>query len=134
MTRLVRPLVAAAALTLTLGGIAAVAGPAPALAQAGPPPAGSSVPPAGGQRGQRGQRFGQMLLGLGLSDAQKGQIRSIMAKARAQNQSVTDPQVRRTNMRTAYANVRNVLTPAQQKKLDGEMQAARAQRQAADHS
>jgi Spy/CpxP family protein refolding chaperone len=131
MTRFIRPLAAVAAFTLTLGGIAAVAGPAPALAQAGPPPAGSSVPPAGGQRGQR---FGQMLLGLGLSDAQKGQIRSIMAKARAQNQSVTDPQVRRTNMRAAYANVRNVLTPAQQKKLDGEMQTARAQRQAANHS
>jgi Spy/CpxP family protein refolding chaperone len=75
-----------------------------------------------------------MLMTLNLSDAQKGQIRGIIASARQQNQSVSDPQTKRSNMRAAYAKVRDILTPAQRAKLESEMAAAKAQRQSTDHS
>jgi Spy/CpxP family protein refolding chaperone len=132
MTRLIRSLTAAAAVALTVAGFAAVDiahGTLPAASAQDAPAAGA--PPAGAQRGQR---FGQMLLGLNLSDAQKTEIRQIIATARAQNQSVTDPQVKRSNMRAAYAKVQTVLTPAQRAKLQSEMAATRAQRQQTDHS
>jgi Spy/CpxP family protein refolding chaperone len=107
----------------TFVAIEAVRTVGPVLAQA--------APPAGGGHGQR---FGQMLMTLNLSDAQKGQIRGIIASARQQNQSVSDPQTKRSNMRAAYAKVRDILTPAQRAKLESEMAAAKAQRQSTDHS
>jgi Spy/CpxP family protein refolding chaperone len=127
MTRFVRSLTAAAAVALTVAGFTA----ADIAHRTLPTAAAQAGPPAGGQRGAR---FGQMLLGLDLSDAQKTQIRSIMASARQQNATVTDPQARRANYRAAMAKVQTVLTPAQRTKLQSEMAAARAQRQSTDHS
>jgi Spy/CpxP family protein refolding chaperone len=106
-------LAAALAATTALNGLVAVAGTAwgstpAALAQAGPPP--------GGARGG-GKRFGEMLAKLGLSDAQKAEIKGIMKSARDQNQNVTDPEQRRTNFRAAFTKVEGVLTPAQRDKL-----------------
>jgi Spy/CpxP family protein refolding chaperone len=124
MIRHLIALTAAAAVAFAVTGLTAVSTVAPAFAQA------AQGAPAAGQR----QRFGQMLLSLKLSDAQKSQIRSIIADARQKNQSVTDPQVKRANMRAAYAQVRTVLTPAQQAKLQSEMAAARAERESGDHS
>jgi Spy/CpxP family protein refolding chaperone len=105
-------LAGALAATTALNGLVAVAGTAwgstpAALAQAGPP---------GGARGG-GKRFGEMLAKLGLSDAQKAQIKGIMKSARDQNQNVTDPEQRRANFRAAFAKVETVLTPAQRDKL-----------------
>jgi len=124
-------LIAIAAVLLTVTGLTAADvahGTVPAaFAQSGPP--AGAAPGA-----QRGQRFGQMLLSLNLSDAQKAQIRGIIAGARQKNTSVTDPQLKRANMRAAYAQVRTVLTPTQRTKLASEMAAARGQRESADHS
>ncbi len=125
MIRHLIALTAAAAVAFAVIGLTAVTTVAPAFAQAAP-----GAPAAG----QRGQRFGQMLLSLNLTDAQKTQIRGIIADARQKNQAVTDPQVKRSNMRAAYAQVRTVLTPAQQAKLQSEMAAAKAQRESGDHS
>ena len=126
MNRFVQSTIIATAAFLSVSSfvaIEAVRAVAPVLAQAQPPAAGG-----------HGQRFGQMLLTLNLSDDQKGQIRGVIANARQQNQSVTDPQVKRSNMRAAYDKVRAILTPAQRAKLQSEMAAAHAERQNADHS
>jgi Spy/CpxP family protein refolding chaperone len=127
MTRFIRSLTAAAAVALTVAGLTAADIAHGTLA----PAAAQDAPPAGGQRGAR---FGKMLLGLDLTDAQKTQIRSIMASARQQNENVTDPQVKRANYKAALAKVQTVLTPSQRTKLQSEMAAARAQRQSTDHS
>jgi Spy/CpxP family protein refolding chaperone len=94
----------------------------------------ASAQSTGGPPAQRGQRFGQMLLTLNLSDDQKAKIRAIIQTARDQNKNVTDRDTRRANMHAAFAKVQTVLTPGQQKKLQAEMQAAKAQRDAAAHS
>jgi Spy/CpxP family protein refolding chaperone len=70
-------------------------------------------PPAGAQ--QHGQRMGQILMSLNLSDAQKAKIKDIVAAARKENEGVTDRTVKRENMKKAYAQVETVLTPAQDK-------------------
>lgn len=105
----------------TVGSIAAGTVPA-AFAQdqagaAGPPP------------GVRGGRMGKILMQLNLSDAQKTQVRAIIADARKQNKDVTDRDVRRTNMKAAYAKVDTVLTPAQRTELHAKMDAMREQSQ-----
>jgi Spy/CpxP family protein refolding chaperone len=86
----------------------------------------TSGPPAGGQHGHR---MGEMLMSLNLSDAQKTQIRAIMAEARKQNENVTDREQRRSNMKAAMAKVDTVLTPAQRTELHAKMDAARRQTQ-----
>lgn len=89
----------------------------------------TSTTTAGAQAGAPGQggrqRFGQLLLSLNLSDAQRQQVRAIMKAARDKNQSITDPQVKRANMRAAFAQVDTVLTPDQRTTLHAKMQAAR---------
>jgi Spy/CpxP family protein refolding chaperone len=129
MNRLLSALTATAAVTLAVAGFTtadiAHGTATPALAQAAP-----DAPAAG--HGNR--RFGQMLLSLNLSDAQKSQIRGIMATARQKNAGVTDPQLKRATMRAAYAQVRAALTPAQRSKLDADVAAARAARAGGDHS
>jgi Spy/CpxP family protein refolding chaperone len=68
-----------------------------------------------------------MLMSLNLNDAQKGQIKTIMANARAKSKTLTDMQAKRDNMREAFKNVEAVLTPAQKTKLHAERDAMRAQ-------
>jgi Spy/CpxP family protein refolding chaperone len=91
----------------------------PALAQDQP----SGAAPANG----RGNRMGKMLMSLNLSDAQKTQIRAIIADARKQNQNVTDREQRRATMKAAYAKVETVLTPAQRTELHAKMEAMHQQ-------
>jgi Spy/CpxP family protein refolding chaperone len=75
-----------------------------------------------------------MLMSLNLSDAQRSEIRSIMASARKENESVTDLQAKRANMRAAMAKVQTVLTPAQHAQLEAEIQQSRADQDSASHS
>jgi len=125
MNRLVRSLAAAAAVTLSLAaftaGDLALGRIAPAAAQAAP------GGPQGGGAADGRQRFAKMLMSLNLNDAQKGQIKTIMANARAKSKTLTDMQAKRDNMREAFKNVEAVLTPAQKTKLHAERDAMRAQ-------
>jgi Spy/CpxP family protein refolding chaperone len=51
---------------------------------------------------------------LGLTDAQNAQVQTIMAEARNKNASVSDPAIKRANLRAANEKVRQtVFTPAQ---------------------
>ncbi len=120
-------LLAALAATSSLYGAAGIAGSSLGLT----PAALAQAAPGGGEGGSRGgnRRFGQMLEKLGLSDAQKSQIRGIMKSARDQNQNVTDPAQRRANMRAAFQKIQGVLTPEQRAKL----QAMRPHRGNAPH-
>jgi Spy/CpxP family protein refolding chaperone len=121
---------AAAALAVAAGAGAWIAvehGTPPAFAQANGP--GATGPGANGPNANGGRRFGRILLSLGLSDVQKSQIRDLMKAARAKNQSVTDPQVKRANMRAAFAQIDQVLTPDQRTQLHAKLQAARKQQQ-----
>ena len=125
MKRLVLSLAAAATATLAVAGFTAAD---VALGTVVPAAAQSAPGPQGGPGGRNGrQRFGQMLMTLGLTDAQKSRIKSIMAASRAKNKSLTDPQAKRDNMREAFKNVEAVLTPAQKTKLHAERDAAKAQ-------
>ncbi len=123
MNRFILALAAAAAVTLSLAaftaGDLALGRVAPAVAQTSP---GDQPAPAGRRR-----LFGQLLMALDLSDALKSQIKSIMADARAQNKTLTDPQAKRENMRGAFTKIEAVLTPAQRTKLHAERDAAKAQ-------
>jgi Spy/CpxP family protein refolding chaperone len=90
----------------------------------------AQAPVPEGSAGHHGNRMGQILLSLGLSDAQKAQIKDIMAAARKQNEGVTDRDVRRANFKKAYEQVNTILTPAQQKEFKEKMAAMRQQYQA----
>ncbi len=119
--------VALATVLVTGGGtFAAIAtGSVPAALaqdQASPAPA---MPPGGG----RG-RMGKALMSLNLSDAQKTQIRGIMADVRKQNESVTDRDQKRANYKAAMTKVEAVLTPAQRTELHAKMDAMRPPDQA----
>jgi Spy/CpxP family protein refolding chaperone len=109
---------AGTAATIALGAVPA------AFAQDQP----TGAAPAGGAHGQR---MGQLLMSLNLSDAQKSQIRAIVADARKQNTNVTDRDERRANMKTAYGKIDNVLTPAQRTQFHAKMEAMRQQYQSA---
>lgn len=116
-------MLAALSTTSLLGGTAlasessVIPVPAAILAQAGP-----------NEQGGGRDRFGQVLMSLGLSDDQKAKIRSIMANARQKNQNA-DRDTRRKTMRAAFAQIENVLTPAQRDQLHQKMQAMRRNRQ-----
>jgi Spy/CpxP family protein refolding chaperone len=110
----------ALALTLLCGGTftnIALGNIPAALAQDQP----GAAAPAGGHR----PRMGEMLKTLNLSDAQKTQIRGIIADARKANADVTDRDQKRANMKAAYAKVETVLTPAQRDQLHAKMAAMR---------
>jgi len=66
------------------------------------------------------RRMAQALMSLGLSDAQKSQIRGIMSAVRAQNANA-DPATRRANYMAAMAKVDAVLTPAQRTALHAKL-------------
>jgi Spy/CpxP family protein refolding chaperone len=128
MNRFVRSIAAVATVALSLAaftaGDVALGTTTPVMAQDAP---GGGAPGAPGGP-QRGQRMGQMLMSLNLSDAQKAQIKSIMADARAKGKTLTDRDAKRANMRAAFAKIDTVLTPPQRTKLHAQMEAARAQR------
>lgn len=109
--------------TLAAIGLGAVP---PALAQDQP---GGGPPPSGSPHG--GNRMGKILMSLNLTDAQKTQIRSIIADTRKQNQNITDREQRRANFKAAYAKIDDVLTPDQRKQLHDKMDAMRQQNEPA---
>ena len=122
MNRFIRSIAAVATVALSLAAFTAgdvALTTAPIMAQDAP----------GGGAPQRGQRMGKMLLSLNLSDAQKAQIKSIMADARAKGKTLTDRDAKRANMRAAFAKIDTVLTPPQRTKFHAQMEAARAQRE-----
>jgi Spy/CpxP family protein refolding chaperone len=114
--------VLAATLALTAGGTltTAVLGLTPA---ASAQDQGAAQASAGQQRG----RMGKILMSLNLTDAEKSQIRAIIADARKQNENVTDRDPKRANMKAAYAKIDTVLTPAQRTELHAKLDAMRAQ-------
>ncbi|HEX3466977.1 MAG TPA: Spy/CpxP family protein refolding chaperone [Candidatus Elarobacter sp.] len=79
--------------------------------------AGSTPAALAQSGGERGRHMGEMFKKLGLSDAQKAQIKAIMKSAREQNQNVTDPEQKRANFKAAFDKINGVLTPAQRDKL-----------------
>lgn len=89
---------------------------APALAQTAP-----GAPPAAGVPHHHGMR---MLHGITLSDAQKAQIKTLMQQYHSAHPkgSAPDPAARQA----LDAQIRNLLTPAQQAQFDQNIQAARA--------
>ena len=93
--------------------------PADTGAQPGAPGAMSQGGP------QRMHRFGRILQTLGLTEAQKAQIRTIMTNARARNRGA-DPETRHANMKEAFAQIDAILTPAQRTQLHAKLQAMRA--------
>ncbi len=107
------------ALTLTLGiGAAMIA------------PAAAQDAPAAQANNHGGNRMGQLLMSLGLSDDQKTKIRTMREDLAKQNEGVTDPMQRRANMRAAFANIDKILTPEQDAKFKTEMAAMQARRSA----
>jgi len=89
---------------------------------------------SGGGQGRAGRGMGKILQALGLSDAQKSQIRTIMADVKKKNAGLdrTDPANRatmRANMQAAYAQIDAVLTPAQRDQFHAKLKAMRAKYQ-----
>jgi Spy/CpxP family protein refolding chaperone len=88
------------------------------------PAAGTGGNPAAGRR-----RMAQALMGLGLSDDQKTQIREIMRSTRKESVNA-DPETRRANYKAAFAKIDELLTPDQRVKLHarlGTMRGGRGQ-------
>jgi Spy/CpxP family protein refolding chaperone len=113
----------ALALALVLGGCSGsnTAGSSQDTGAAGGSAVGSAA---------NGRHFmAQALMGLGLSDAQKTQIRDIMSAARAQNAGA-DADTRRANMKAAMAKIDTILTPDQRTKLHAKLAELRKQREA----
>ncbi len=111
-------LTALAATAFVYGGVGVAA------SSVGLAPAASAQAEGGAGGGQRGH-MAKMLMSLGLSDAQKNQIRDIRKQMFAQNKNVTDPSQRRANMKAFFDKIRGVLTPEQRAKFDAKMDAWR---------
>jgi Spy/CpxP family protein refolding chaperone len=88
---------------------------------------GGAAAAGGGAAGGR-HRMAEALMGLGLSDAQKSQIRDIMSAARKQSAGA-DPATRRANFAAAMAKIDTVLTPGQRTKLHQKLDQMRSERQ-----
>ena len=116
--------VLAAALIIQTG--AAFAQPAP-QPPPGAPPAAGAPPAPGGHREHRGG-MSHLFSSLNLTDAQKAKVQAISQKYRQQNQNVTDPQQRHTNMRAQRDEMMAVLTPDQKQKLQSQIQQMRQRR------
>jgi Spy/CpxP family protein refolding chaperone len=82
--------------------------------------------PVGGPGGSR-RLMAQALMSVNLTDAQKAQIRDIMAAARAQSAGV-DQVTRRANYRAAMAKIDTVLTPEQRTALHAKLAELRKER------
>jgi Spy/CpxP family protein refolding chaperone len=115
--------------------VAAFAFPLAASAQTAPAPGVMPSPGAPPQtqtaphhRHHR-NRYMQAMRGLGLSDAQKQQISSIVKNARAANAAnkTTDPQTRRANMQALRQQIEVVLTPDQRNQLHAKLSQERQQ-------
>jgi Spy/CpxP family protein refolding chaperone len=65
-------------------------------------------------------------MSVNLSDAQKTQIRQIMASARAEAKT-QDPETRRKTLHDAFEKVQAVMTPAQRTAFNAKLAELRAQ-------
>jgi len=84
---------------------------------------------AGGGSPANGRRhMAEALMGLGLSDVQKSEIREIMGAARKASAGA-DPETRRANFKAAFAKIDAVLTPDQRTKLHAKLDEMRKERQ-----
>jgi Spy/CpxP family protein refolding chaperone len=83
--------------------------------------------PAGGS--QRGQRMGQILLSLNLSESQKNRIRDLRSAMIKENAGVTDREQKRANFKKFQAQLDTILTPAQDKEFHAKWDAMRKQYQ-----
>jgi Spy/CpxP family protein refolding chaperone len=92
--------------------------------------AGGSVSAGTGPGAAAGGRhmMAQALMGLGLSDDQKAQIRDIMRAARKESVGA-DPATRRANYKAAFAKIDTVLTPDQRVRLQTKLAELRKERQ-----
>lgn len=115
---LVRTNVSLAAIGVALiFGLAACSGSGGASSQGAP---GASSGFGGSSAANGRHRMAQVLMGLGLSDAQKSQIRDIMSAARKESANA-DPATRRANYKAAFAKIDAVLTPDQRAKLHAKL-------------
>jgi len=118
------PVALVAVLTLLAGAsLPRIAAAQDASSVASPAPAYSAAPHRGGRHHRRG---GGWMKSLNLSADQKTQIKSIMQASRSKNQGA-DPATRRASRQAAMAQVRSVLTPAQQTTFDAHMAQMRAE-------
>jgi Spy/CpxP family protein refolding chaperone len=92
---------------------------------------GGSVSSGTGPGAAAGGRhlMAQALMGLGLTDAQKSQIRDIMSAARKDNANA-DPATRRANYKAAFEKIDTILTPDQRTQLHAKLAELRKERQA----
>ncbi|MBV8600802.1 MAG: hypothetical protein JO359_04470 [Candidatus Eremiobacteraeota bacterium] len=96
-----------------------------AFAQVPPAP---PAPPAAAAPAHPHQGMKALLRDLNLSPDQTAKIDAIRAKYRTMNENVTDPQQRRMNRQAQMNEIKSVLTPDQQAKLQAKIQAMRQHR------
>jgi Spy/CpxP family protein refolding chaperone len=120
---------AGAAATSTAGAQSA-AGPQSSGGAMGGAMSGGAMSGGGSGRGGAGRMMGKILMGLGLSDDQKAQIKTLRADFQAKNKGLQrgDP-ARLANMKDYYAKIDAVLTPAQRDAFHAKMKAMRAKYQ-----
>ncbi len=117
------------ALTLALGGCSGNGSASSSGSGADSSQSGSFGGSGRGTAANGRHRMAEALMSLGLSDAQKSQIREIMGTARKESANA-DPATRRANFKAAFAKIDAVLTPDQRTKLHaklGQMRNARQQ-------
>lgn len=114
LAAIVRLAVAGLVLTATCGATAAAFGPAlGAVASA----QSEATPPApGGGR----HLLATALMSVGLSDAQKAKIRSLVSDTRAKNHDA-DPATRRANWKNAFAKIDTLLSSDQRTRLHAKL-------------
>jgi hypothetical protein len=76
----------------------------------------STAPSPGGGR----HLMAKALMSVGLSDAQKAKIRSLVSDTRAKNHDA-DPATRRANWKNAFAKIDTVLSPDQRTRLHAKL-------------
>jgi hypothetical protein len=114
LATIVRLAIAGLALTVISGTATVALGPAHgAVASA----QSESTPPApGGGR----HLMASALMSVGLSDAQKAKIRSLVSDTRAKNHDA-DPATRRANWKNAFAKIDTMLSPDQRTRLHAKL-------------
>lgn len=111
-----------------------LAATAPSFAQSQPPPA-QGAPNGPSQPGQaapaaphhRTPYMMRALHQMNLSDAQRSQIKSLVAGYRQQNAGVTDPAARKANAQQLRSGIMAVLSPDQQTQLKSNIATLRQQ-------
>jgi hypothetical protein len=114
LAAIVRLAVAGLALSATCGAMTVAFGPA--LGAVASAQTESTPPSPGGGR----HLMAQALMSVGLSDAQKAKIRSLVSDTRAKNHDA-DPATRRANWKNAFAKIDTLLSPDQRTRLHAKL-------------